>query len=112
MSDLDDMFIDGEQRESIFVRGSIIDRELERSSDIPVEFGICSHCERFFYMEYEHGNYEAICMQNWEYPRSRNKTRKVCKCSAFVEAGAMSLNDMKELALEINLKEKLGFKGE
>jgi hypothetical protein len=105
-----DLFDEGRDRDGIFVRAGIIDREMERSSDKPVEFGLCSNCERFFYMEYEHGNYEALCMHNWEYPKKRNKTLKVCRCSGFIESGAMSLNDMKELAMEISLKDKLGFK--
>ena len=91
----------------------IVDKD-KRDCVYKHDFGICGKCIFLIYKEYELKGYEAYC-RKYEYSLKKlipiDEGNKVIVCSEFMKRGEVGLMEMKELAWELNFKEKVGFKG-
>lgn len=71
------------------------------------EFGLCSNCTHARVTKTKYGNIYMFCTE-WE--RHLNGVNLVSECTAYHKIGQMSLFDMKEIAVMIDVEnKKIGF---
>ena len=81
--------------------------EKSNPMDIPSNFGICSTCKKIHYCRTEFDNVYVFCSY-FEFKLSGKD--KMIECNCYDKRGIMDLNDMKEIAIIIELdKRKAGF---
>lgn len=87
-----------------------IDSAKERA-EITADFGLCNTCHHLTFIEYELSGNMGLCMSiyfNGE-PMRLTPCKRINKCDHFHPKGQMSLREMKEIALILDLKPQIGF---
>jgi len=74
----------------------------ERFSFDKGEFGICTTCEFFFATATEFGGTDAACDNNSSLIFRLGSANPIMKCSRYEQKGAMSIRDMKQIAILID----------
>ncbi len=92
---------------SSVLRGGAYDWEVARKHVSNDSYGICNKCTNLLLTVFEYGNKYAYC-DKWK--RFFEEDKRIEECSAFSEKGKMSLYDMKQIAIIIELSDKeIGF---
>ena len=80
----------------------------------PEGWGLCSYCSNFQWIRTAYGSEWVECARN-DYERGRmirlKKNDPVSSCSYFYRRGAMSLQDMLQMATLIDVRKTIGFTG-
>ena len=68
-----------------------------------VEMGLCSTCKELLFTKTQYGNTYAMC-ERWD--KTLNGIDLVVRCGAFRKRGEMSLYDMKDIAVLIDVQQR------
>jgi hypothetical protein len=109
-NDDNDIGTNKKKEKAYTVANNIEEKIKNKANAISHDFGICNKCESFFYIEYELGDYKAVCIFSHENIFPINHTKKIVKCSCFYDKSNTSIRDMVNMAWDIKTKESMGFK--